>query len=480
MEGSAGIDSWLEENEARTGESDGLLVEQALALFERAGVHLPDRLSRGIDPVSRLLDLAARRPGSRIGFYRELLAIFAEFGDRHSRCILPRPWSNRYAFLPITVGACFEDGERRLLVTSSAVGALRRGDALLSWNGRSPGEIIRTHALWRPGANDEARFAMAVQTLTVRPLGLTPAPVGDVELAAIGPDGRERRVVMAWRVGNDACLDRELSVCKPSAQDFELSPAGFMERRIRAGSREIGWIKIPSLRVPSQPFLTAFAEALERQPREGLVLDLRGCEEGFVETGEQLLQLLTDKRIETLRFQFRITDWVKKLVRTCPALASWRAAIDRAVALDQAFSTGQPLTSPEAANAVGRKYRGPVVLVVDALTYSTAEMFAAGVQDHDIGLVIGVAGRTGGGGGSPWSQDLIHRLSGDELFARAPGSASIQMAVRRCHRVGRNSGRLLEGNGVVPDVIHDLTRRDILDADADLAECAARLLLSPR
>ena len=40
------------------------------------------------------------------------------------------------------------------------------------------------------------------------------------------------------------------------------------------------------------------------------------------------------------------------------------------------YSRWLPLTSSEKANAVGQKYHGPVVVIVDALTYSSAEMFA--------------------------------------------------------------------------------------------------------
>jgi hypothetical protein len=480
MHSPAALDPWLSENEALVDESDGRLVEQALTLFDRAGVHVPDRLEKGVDPVARLRLLHARMPSGRTAFYRQLLSIFAEFGDRHSRCILPRPWSNRFAFLPFTVGACFENGGRCLVVTGSALDPLRRGDTLVSWNGRPMGEVLRWFMPYQLGANDEARAAKAVQTLTVRPLALLPPPEGDVELMTAGPNGQQQPIRLEWRVADQRCLEQELAAGGPPADDFEVSPAGFMARGIRAGSRKIGWIKIPSLRTPPEQFVPAFAKALERSPREGLVLDLRGCEEGFIQTGERLLQLFTDKPIETERFQFRVTEWIRHLVRTCPALGGWRESIEKAADLGHTFSIGQPLTKADYVNAFGRGYRGAVVILVDALTYSTAEMFAAGMQDHELGLVLGVAGRTGGGGASPWSQDLVYRLSGDALFQRTPGSASIQMAVQRCLRVGRNSDRLLEGAGVVPDVIHNLTRRDVLDADADIAEHAALLLSRPR
>jgi C-terminal processing protease CtpA/Prc len=40
----------------------------------------------------------------------------------------------------------------------------------------------------------------------------------------------------------------------------------------------------------------------------------------------------------------------------------------------------------------GQKYFGPVILIIDALCYSTTDMFAAGFQDHNIGEVLGADG----------------------------------------------------------------------------------------
>lgn len=475
MDAPEPLGSWLKENDAPIDAGDRLLVEQAAALFDRAGVHVPDRLEQGIDPIARLRRLQAAMPGGRTLFYRDVLSIFAEFGDRHSRCILPPLWNDRFAFLPFVVGACAENGALSLLVTGSAIARLRRGDRLLFWNGRPAAEVLHAHKACQLGANDAARLAKAVQTLTVRPLALMPPPEGEVELITEGPAGR-RSTRLEWRVADQRGLERELAVCAPPEQDFEASPAGFMTRLLPTQCGPIGWMKIPSLRVPPEQFLPLFAAALDRLPAQGLVLDLRGCEEGFIQTGERLPQFFTGKSIEPLRFEVRVTEWIRCLVQTCPALADWQASVAEAAARDLAFSTGQPLTTPDALNALGRRYRGPVLLLVDALTYSTAEMFAAGVQDHGVGIVMGVANCTGGGGGSAWSQDLVHRLSGDSFFAREPGSASLRMAVFRCRRTGANAGRLLEGQGVIPDVVHTVTRRDVLCADAELIERATQLL----
>ena len=43
-------------------------------------------------------------------------------------------------------------------------------------------------------------------------------------------------------------------------------------------------------------------------------------------------------------------------------------------------------------------YKGDIVLVVNALCYSAADIFAASFQDHELGKVLGVHGHTGAGG----------------------------------------------------------------------------------
>ena len=56
---------------------------------------------------------------------------------------------------------------------------------------------------------------------------------------------------------------------------------------------------------------------------------------------------------------------------------------------------------------------GPVVLVIDALCYSTTDTFAAGLQDHEIGSVLGCNATTGAGEANVVPQDLLRERLGD-------------------------------------------------------------------
>jgi hypothetical protein len=142
------------------------------------------------------------------------------------------------------------------------------------------------------------------------------------------------------------------------------------------------------------------------------------------------------------------------------------------------YSQGLPLLPLSRYNDIGQKYQGPVVLITDALCYSTTDIFAAGFQDHKIGVVLGVDETTGAGGANVWDYSFISELLGDrEHFPRQrAGSASLRFAVRRVTRVGQNSGVLLEDLGVKVDQIHKMTRKDLLHRNVKLIERAGKIL----
>ena len=72
-----------------------------------------------------------------------------------------------------------------------------------------------------------------------------------------------------------------------------------------------------------------------------------------------------------------------------------------------------------------------MVLIVDGLCYSAADMFAAGFIDHDLGRVIGVHENTGAGGANVWSHRNLSRLKDPEnsrLKALPAGATPLDFA----------------------------------------------------
>lgn len=452
-------------------------IEQAIALLEQACVHpLQERL-QGLPPVERLKLLRAKLPETNIQFYNELLKIFAEIGDRHTQCHLPKPFLNKAAFLPFLTKEIFEDGERKLIVCASATDELKKGEGIISWNGVSIGDYLQQHMVWQLGANFEARRAKAVQTLTFRPLAFLPFPEEEALVEILDLDGQRCKRLLQWRVADNGILKKRFApLFKANGESAELYDKGFQARPLETTFGTFGYIRIATFQKRPATFLSSFVEALTALPDEGLILDLRGCEDGFVQTAEQLLQLFTAKKISPQAFQFRVTKLIRQIVRDSAALQQWAEAVEEAVSQGEDYSAWRPLTMEAEANSIGQKYFGRVVLLVDALTYSSAEMFAAGFQDHRIGLMVGTADSTGGGGASPWHQETIFQLSQNPMFRAVPDAPTFRVAVRRCKRALAQSVRLLEGVGVQPEVLQRLTRADILDEDANLLEKAGKVL----
>jgi C-terminal processing protease CtpA/Prc len=135
------------------------------------------------------------------------------------------------------------------------------------------------------------------------------------------------------------------------------------------------------------------------------------------------------------------------------------------------------MTNPEQCNAIGQKYFGPVVLITDALCYSTTDIFAAGFQDHEVGTVLGVDDNTGAGGANVWEHRyFVQYVLPGTVYTSLPNGAGMRVAIRRTLRVGRRAGAPVEDLGVNPDKRHYLTKSDLLNSNVDLINAAGKLL----
>jgi len=256
-------------------------------------------------------------------------------------------------------------------------------------------------------------------------------------------------------------------------------PDVFSFRTVRTAHGSFGYIRLHTFNVPSDDsFVEEFIRIVGILPQNGLILDVRNNGGGNILAGERLLQVLTPRPIEPERFYFINTPLTLRICETQASLANWKESIAQAVETGAAFSDGFPLLPVEAYNNIGQRYQGPVVLVTDARCYSTTDIFSAGFQDHGIGKILGTSRTTGAGGANVWSHDLLLSLLSPAAspFKPLPQNASFRVAVRRCTRVGKHAGGLIEDLGVVPDVIHRLTRRDVLNENVDLINKAGEML----
>jgi len=217
---------------------------------------------------------------------------------------------------------------------------------------------------------------------------------------------------------------------------------------------------------------------LDKAAPDGLIIDVRSNPGGDILAAERMLQMLTPRKISPALFHLANTPGMLQILRSLPEQRNNRVSLSPAdddkltealVALgpwiedgdNTPFPQGEPITSghtltdPGQANQVGQIYQGNVALLVDALTYSAAEIFTAGFQDHAIGPVIGRDANTGGGGASVWTHDDLllklgpaHGLPLEPL----PSDATMSLAISRCSRVGSFQGQPVEDVGVIAEV----------------------------
>jgi hypothetical protein len=221
-----------------------------------------------------------------------------------------------------------------------------------------------------------------------------------------------------------------------------------------------------------------FVRILGTLPPDGLILDVRGNEGGLIAFGERCLQLLTPRPITPAPFHFLSTALTLALARDNDDLKQWNAPIALGIATGASFSQGFPLTTAAECNDRGQVYQGPVILVVDALCYSTTDLFAAGFQDHGIGRILGTHRNTGAGGANVWHHEDLRglTLSPSNPFVRLPQGAGLRVAARRSTRLGSRTGVPLEDLGVEPDEFYEMTRADVLEHNVDLIAHAAQWL----
>jgi hypothetical protein len=258
-------------------------------------------------------------------------------------------------------------------------------------------------------------------------------------------------------------------------------------------SGEYGYIRIWTFDVVApNVFVDEFIRIAKLLPAKGLIIDVRGNGGGHILAGEYLLQVLSAIPISGERFQFINTPSTLQICQktTLGGLDRWRDSIERSVETGEIYSQGFTLDQREERyNRIGRQYDGPVALVVDALCYSTTDIFAAGFQDHGLGLLLGCDTRTGAGGANVWTHQVLRQLFGNGLVpgesspfeAKLPGNASFRIAVRRSTRVGAKMGDPLEGMGVAmvnPETdVYRMTREDVLGENEGLLAWALQRLV---
>ncbi len=417
----------------------------------------------------------------------------------------------------------------------NTVGTIKEGMVVTHWNG-SPIELaVARNGDREAGSNADARRAQGIEALTLRWLGMSLPPDEDwvnltytdgsktydsrfdwevIDLSdraallagltqaagtapTIGLDlkrlllDRSRKLIFdpqAVQVEQEVTAHLEkaaAAVPSPPRADTSLFPDVFPRfGAVMTPSGNYGYVRLKSFAPQSgniSGVVDEFGRILRTLPQTGLILDVRGNGGGYINIGELILQMLTPGKIIPEPFHFLATPLALKIVsEPSNDVGEWKETIIQGLESGASFSQGFPLTDAEDCNKIGQVYQGPVVLVTDALCYSTTDIFSAGFQDHQIGTVLGCHSSTGAGGANVWDYETLQSMTASfgNPFVALPGGATMRVAARRCTRVGGRSGTPVEDYGVVTDTRYFMTKEDVVGNNADLIAAAANILKS--
>jgi len=214
----------------------------------------------------------------------------------------------------------------------------------------------------------------------------------------------------------------------------------------------------------------------DEMPPEGLIIDSRGNPGGYILAAEYLLQLLTPSYIHPEPTQFLATAGTLELAKKDDQFEPWRESLAQAVSTGALYSAGIPISSKDFVNRLGQVYFGPIVLITDAYCYSACDMFAAGFQDHNIGIILGVDERTGAGGANVLTHDQVRDSWTGGPLKKLPLGIDMNVSFRRTLRVLDREGEPVEDVGVTPDEIHRMTKNDLINGNVDLLDRAGEIL----
>ncbi len=473
-------------------------------------------------------------------FHRELSSVFHSVRDLHTNYLLPAPFAGHVAFLPFQIEKAHDGGADHYLVTRTVVGftadGFGAGAEVTHWNGTPIARAVEINGALFAGSNRAANLARGLESLTLRPLVMQLPPDEDwVTVSYVGTDGNDHELRVEWQVATNLPPMTDLDALTSTAANLGLDlegdersrakkllfvpdvvgledghssaqlatpaavsgadlpttmPGVFRARSVTTAHGTFGHLRIFTFSVEDPvAFRDEFVRLAAALPQNGLIVDVRDNGGGHIYASEFTLQTLTPRAISPEPVQFIATPLSLRMVgrhKDNPTgqidLGPWFDSLEQATETGSVYSAARPITPEDGANEVGQTYHGPVVLITDARCYSATDIFAAGFADHEIGTILGVDDNTGAGGANVWTHGLLSTLmqvpnpDPKSPFQKLPKGANMRVAIRRTVRVGKLSGTPVEDLGVMPNVVHPLTRDDLLEGNKDLLDAAGGIL----
>jgi len=515
------------------------LVDVWLAIFDDVYVHYTQkRALYGFDPRQALRALRRQIPYlDSAEFLRELTLLVNRLRDQHTQQYVAAADADLtpyVAALPFLVEVCGSYRTPSYVVTKITEDVTDPTFAvnarLMTWNGVPIGRVVDLYAETLTGGRPDARRARALETLTQRPLRYLPPPdelwvdIG-YRLPTDPPDEPDRSIRFEWRAimpakaptsdnltvlrtrravdatseaarrarkllfatalwERDGGTGASRAVAKADGWISTTYADAISARRIRTSHGTFGYLRLWTFDVDNtHRYVEAVAEVLRQLPRKGLIIDLRSNPGGVIDATEQALQLFVPHAISPARFALRATPAMVEIAEADgngADLADWAGSTRLAYELGEEFSQHLPISNTDSFADRRRVYRGPVVAVVNANTFSCGDLFAAGITDYGIGQIVAVGEGTGAGGANVWTSDDLQYAyhAARRRLPPIPPGISFTVSVRRMTRSGDSAGLAVEDIGISGDERYDMTETDLVKDNTDLVEFCAGLLTS--
>jgi Peptidase family S41 len=465
-----------------------------------------------------------------IDFHREITTLINRLRDAHTQYKGPWTKSGAIVSLPFLVEPYGPREKTEFVVSKIDRDSIKDknftdGVSITHWNGIPFERALSMHADVETGGRFDSRRARAVESMTFRALEYAPPPNEEwVDVTYVDLARKQRTARFKWEdfdpekaphaSGNSVATRFARSIhfgaeLVRRAKKRRFNHAKWMaekRKRGKSGPRAVsveafsdfitadikmtahgkfGYLRIWSFDVDDdEAFIEAVTQALRRLPDRGLIIDIRNNPGGLIYAAERLLQLFTPNPVLPTKFALRSTPVIAEMARAQfnrDELGPWSSSLDSAQNTGEPFSSHLPITPVERCNDLGQRYGGPIVVVADANTYSSGDLFAAGVVDNAIGPLVCVGQATGAGGANVWTaENLVDALRPvRSMLPSLPRGVDFTMSVRRAVRAGASDGSLIEDVGVVGQA-YDLTSTDVLNGNRDLIEhCASILAAQP-
>lgn len=442
--------------------------------------------------IERLVPIASELSDEE--FHQSVVGIMSRVRDRHFTFFGRTP-NGALASLPFSIERCWINGSESYVVTKLKMPAqfqyLKVGAIVTHWNGTPIQRYVRLTANFFDGGNDSAAIARSMAFLTDRDLSMFAAPQESWVILTFVVEGTTYEERFQWmgldlnEVPIEPAIGRNVAgygcdfgaLCVQMAKRIKFAPQTFdpvvevptkvVETGVPRYFQQTGNINFGSVATENGVFgyirvfnfqafnadgiVRTFLPIMERLPQDGLIIDMRENVGGYIAAGERLLQLFTPRSILPTRFQFRVTEGTRKLLGTSSRFEKWKKSVEEAFLTGETYTQGFPIEGTDAdANLVGQRYYGPVVLITDALAFSTADIFAAGFIDHGIGRVICIDKNMAAAGSNNWSFDTLLRFANEfPIEAEFKSELDAGILSPKLRNVFKQKGLLLGGQASI-------------------------------